>query len=205
MYYLKGKVVELQRDYIIVESQSIGYKIHFLNTSVLKEGEERLIYIFQESRLDPNGQLNTQLFGFLTKQDYEIFRFLISIKGIGSKTAQKILTNNWQNILALAEQEESIELASLKGLNLKLANSLITTLRSSKNIKQNFLKLPASETTNGIWDEKQIISSLTEIGYKWKEIRKTIELIKPRKDEFVDLNSIISECLKTISRETNCM
>ncbi|PYC99655.1 hypothetical protein B4U78_015240 [Microbacterium esteraromaticum] len=94
MYYLKGKIIEIQKDHIVVESQSTGYKVHFLNSSCLKQGEEKLIYIFQESRLEQTGQLTTQLFGFLTRQDYEIFRFLLSIKGIGSKTAQKILTNN---------------------------------------------------------------------------------------------------------------
>lgn len=151
MYYLRGRIVELQKDYIIVEAQSKGYKVHFLNSSSLKQGEEQLIYIFQESRLEPTGQLTTQLFGFLTRQDYEIFRFLLSIKGIGSKTAQKILTNNWHSILTLAEQEDGIQLASLKGFNLKLANLFIATLRNSKSIKQSLLSLPMIDSSsNGI-------------------------------------------------------
>ncbi|WP_084289601.1 Holliday junction branch migration protein RuvA [Mycoplasma ovis] len=130
MYYLKGQVIEFQKDHIVVESQSIGYQVHFLNSSYLKKGEEYLIYIFQDIRLEPRGQLVTQLFGFLTRQDYEIFRFLLSIKGIGSKTAQKILTNDWNNILSLAEQENRIQLASLRGFTLNTAQSFISTLRN---------------------------------------------------------------------------
>lgn len=199
MYYLKGQVIEFQKDHIVVESQSIGYQVHFLNSSYLKKGEEYLIYIFQDIRLEPRGQLVTQLFGFLTRQDYEIFRFLLSIKGIGSKTAQKILTNDWNNILSLAEQENRIQLASLRGFTLNTAQSFISTLRNSKTIKQSWLSLPISNS-DSVWDERQIISSLTEIGYKWRDIRRTIEIVKTRKNEFFDLNSIISECLKTISQ-----
>ncbi|WP_084289599.1 hypothetical protein [Mycoplasma ovis] len=59
--------------------------------------------------------------------------------------------------------------------------------------------MPISNS-DSVWDERQIISSLTEIGYKWRDIRRTIEIVKTRKNEFFDLNSIISECLKTISQ-----
>ena len=88
--YIKGVVAEIWEDRIILESQNMGYNIFMPMASVdtaLHTGEEAKIYTYLNVREDA-----MQLFGFLTKDDLNTFKLLLSVNGIGPKAALGVLS-----------------------------------------------------------------------------------------------------------------
>ena len=88
--YIKGIVEEVTADRLILENGGIGYEI-FVPSSVLdsglREGEELKIYTYLNVKEDA-----LQLFGFLTRDDLQVYRLLIGVNGIGPKAAIGVLS-----------------------------------------------------------------------------------------------------------------
>lgn len=87
--YLKGKIKFIFKDYIIVDVRDVGYKV-FCGYSLLSKNinSEIEIFIFHNLREDAD-----DLFGFVSNNELEFFEKLISVKGIGPKTAMNILSS----------------------------------------------------------------------------------------------------------------
>ncbi|AGX88892.1 Holliday junction branch migration protein RuvA [Mycoplasma parvum] len=203
MHYLKAQIISIHKNYVIAENNNIGYKIYLAEANSLKEGDNYLIYLFKEFKLDNKNQIISHLYGFLTEKEYELFNNLMTIKGIGCKTAQTILTNDWNMICILAEQEERLKLAELRGFNLKTANLFIYALKNTKFLKNSFIRNFESlciKENNSSYMEDEIISSLIKIGYTFEDIKRALVIIKENNSQLNDFNSIINECLKAISQ-----
>ena len=98
--YIRGPLEEKREDSVVVEAGNIGYRI-FIPSSVLGElpglGEEVKIYTYFSVRED-----GMSLFGFLSRQDLEMFRQLIGVNGVGPKSALGILSALKPDVLRLA-------------------------------------------------------------------------------------------------------
>ena len=80
--YIIGKVTKITPKYIIQENNGIGYIIIVPNPYNFKLNEDYKIYTYQYVREDQN-----DLYGFLTDEEKEMFLKLISVSGIGPKSA----------------------------------------------------------------------------------------------------------------------
>ena len=83
--YIKGNFIGINKDYIIVENNGIGYKIFTSGVtmaSMPQSNEEVKLYLEQIVREDFIG-----LYGFATKEELAMFKLLISINGVGAKAA----------------------------------------------------------------------------------------------------------------------
>ena len=98
--YIRGPLEEKREDSVVVEAGNIGYRI-FIPSSVLGElpglGEEVKIYTYFSVRED-----GMSLYGFLSKQDLEMFRQLIGVNGVGPKSALGILSALKPDVLRMA-------------------------------------------------------------------------------------------------------
>jgi len=98
--YVKGSLAEKFEDSVVVEAGGIGYRI-FVPTSVLEQlpkiGEIVKIYTYFSVREDA-----MSLYGFLSRQDMEMFRQLIGVNGVGPKSALGILSALSPDVLRLA-------------------------------------------------------------------------------------------------------
>lgn len=98
--YIKGKYIGINKDYIIVENNGIGYKIFTSGatmSSIPKAGEEMMLYIEQIVREDFLG-----LYGFDSKEELEMFKLLLTISGVGPKAALSLLSISRVNNLKYA-------------------------------------------------------------------------------------------------------
>lgn len=88
--YLKGKLVIKSVDYIVIDVQGIGYKVYMSKTAIdkLEEEKEIKVYTYLKVRED-----DISLFGFNTLEELHMFELLISVGGIGAKSAIAILSN----------------------------------------------------------------------------------------------------------------
>lgn len=168
--YIKGLLVELTPTNAIVENNNIGY---FINVSVitsasLKQGQECQLFIHQVIRED--AQL---LFGFVEKQERDIFRLLISVSGIGPNTARLVLSSISFVDLAEAVVKSNVALLqSVKGIGNKTAQRIIIELRDkisdiSIENNQNF-----SSPNNTL--QKDALVALTMLGFSKPIVEKVL-------------------------------
>ena len=99
--YLIGMIVDMAKDHIVLENNGIGYLIYVSNPYQFTRGKETKVYVYQQVKEDA-----ILLFGFLTKEEKELFLKLILAKGIGCKTAIGILaTGDVNAIIKLLSQK----------------------------------------------------------------------------------------------------
>ena len=88
--YIKGNYIGINKDYIVVENNGIGYKIFTSGatmSSVPENGAEITLYVDQIVREDFIG-----LYGFDSKEELAMFKLLLTVNGVGPKAGLSILS-----------------------------------------------------------------------------------------------------------------
>ncbi len=88
--YIKGEFIGINKDYVIIENNGIGYKIFTSGNTIAsmpKVSEKVKLYLEQIVRQDFIG-----LYGFGTKDELKMFNLLLSINGVGAKAALSLLS-----------------------------------------------------------------------------------------------------------------
>ncbi len=126
--YIEGKIVEKQDGYIVVDCNNIGYEIqvseHTLN-SIEYLNEMVKILTYMQVRED-----GITLYGFISREEKNMFLKLISVSGIGPKMAIGILSGVTVNDLVSAILRQDVKmLCTIKGLGKKTAERLLVELK----------------------------------------------------------------------------
>ena len=135
--YIKGTLVEASAEGIVVDNQGIGYGI-LVPGQVLEYlpsiGEEVKIYTYHYVREDM-----IALYGFLTREDVNIFKMLIGVSGIGPKGALAILSVMSTDDLRFAILgEDAKAIARAPGIGAKTAQRLIIELKDKISLEDAF-------------------------------------------------------------------
>ena len=125
--YIKGRLEEVMDGAIIVDNNGIGYEI-LVPASVIgslpSKGNEVKIYTYMNVREDL-----LQLFGFMTRDDLEVFKMLITVSGIGPKGALGILgVMSADDIRFAVMSEDAKTISKAPGIGAKTARKLIIEL-----------------------------------------------------------------------------
>ncbi|MBR5267205.1 MAG: Holliday junction branch migration protein RuvA [Lachnospiraceae bacterium] len=179
--YVKGSLEERYEDSVVVEAGGIGYRI-FVPTSVLenlpKTGETVKIYTYFNVREDA-----MSLFGFLSKQDLEMFRQLIGVNGVGPKSALGILSALSPDTLRLAViSGDAKAISKAPGVGSKTAQRIILDLKDkvkAEDILDGFTE-PVSGHTEGSdvgAVGKEAIEALTALGYSASEASGVVKKV----------------------------
>lgn len=171
--YLKGQVINKSLTHIILEVNNVGYRV-FLNESFLQElslDQEVEIYIFHQVKEDVS-----DLYGFKNIADLELFELLISVSGVGPKSALGIL-----NMAGGADVKEAIlsgdaaSLTKVSGIGKKTAERLVLELKT-KVLKLSESKELLNSSVSFGADE---IDALISLGYSLVEARTALKSIEP--------------------------
>ena len=171
--YLKGQVINKSLTHIILEVNNVGYRV-FLNESFLQElslDQEVEIYIFHQVKEDVS-----DLYGFKNIADLELFELLISVSGVGPKSALGIL-----NMAGGADVKEAIlsgdaaSLTKVSGIGKKTAERLVLELKTKVLKLSDSKELLNSSVSFGA-DE---IDALISLGYSLVEARTALKSIEP--------------------------
>ena len=126
--YIKGTLEEKGNGYVIVEAGGIGYKIFMSNNSIGILGELKQIvkvHTYYYVRED-----NISLYGFTTKEELSMFELLLSVSGIGAKSAIAMLSNIEPSEFALAVITNDIKkLTKIPGVGNKSAQRIVLELK----------------------------------------------------------------------------
>lgn len=196
--YIIGRYKGINKDYIIVENNGIGYKIFTSGatmSSMPKVDEEVMLYLEQIVREDFLG-----LYGFDTKEELEMFKLLISINGVGSKAALSLLSisriNNLRYAIMMGDDKH---LCKAPGIGKKTAGRIILELKDKikkENLAEDIESFGdfediVSENANNI---AEALGALLALGYSEKEA----ELALKKVDKADSLENIIKNCLKVL-------
>ena len=177
--YIKGIVTEIDSTYIVLENNGIGYLIYTANPYAFKEGSEVKVYLYNQIREDEN-----TLYGFLTKEEKELFLKLIGVKGLGCKMALPMLaTGSIDGIVDAIDRENILYLKKFPKIGDKVARQIILDLKG-KLVKNE-------EIINGTNCE-ELIEVLKGLGYKMSDIKH----ILPKINTGNTLEQQIKEALK---------
>lgn len=192
--YIKGIFVGINKDYIVVDNNGMGYKIYTSGSTMAKmpkTNESVLLYIKQIVREDFIG-----LYGFLTKDEIEMFTLVISINGVGAKAALSLLSicsvSNLKYAIVSGDEKTIVR---APGIGKKIAQRIILELREKIHIEQsethNLSQLSGSDLVE---DRKliEVLGALISLGYSEKEAEKALKAINKEQS----LENMIKDCLK---------
>jgi Holliday junction DNA helicase RuvA len=190
--FITGDIVEKTPSYIVLETGNVGYYINIsLYTYSNLPGQNPCqLFIHQIVREDAH-----ILFGFISREEREIFRQLISVSGIGANTARLILSS-----LGPAEIEHAINegnvaiLQGIKGIGAKSAQRIIVDLKGKISTAAEVHQL-FPEQSNTLRDEA--LSALVNLGFARKAVEKVLDQIL-RGDDELSMEELIKESLKKL-------
>ncbi|EJO5346477.1 Holliday junction branch migration protein RuvA [Clostridium botulinum] len=194
--YIKGKYIDMYKDYIVIENNNIGYKIYTSGSTMAKLpsiGEIIMLYTEQIVREDFIG-----LYGFLTKDELNMFKLLLTISGVGAKASLSLLSiSNVSTLKYAIKMGDEKTIVRAPGIGKKTAQRIILELKDK--IEIDVVESEDEENTNKIIDDKKIleaIAALVALGYSEKEASKVINLC----DKNNSLEQIIKEALKYLMK-----
>ena len=195
--YLNG-ILELKfNGYIIIDVMGVGCKVFMSETSINKLGEigdKVKVYTHYHVRED-----EISLYGFLNIEELNMFELLISVSGVGAKSALNTLAYIEPSTFALAVvSNDTSKLVKIPGIGAKTAARIVLELKD-KLKNQDIVKNKVDKIESNIENKENIeeaITALQVLGYNRKEIEKTFEKIE---DTNISLEELIKKGLKYLS------
>lgn len=198
--YIKGKLTEVEDGIIVVENNGIGFNIHVPATvisSFSSIGDEVKVYTYLQIREDAHS-----LFGFLSRDDLNIFKMLINVNGIGPKGALAILSTISPDDLRFAILSDDAKLISTApGIGSKTAQKLILELKDKIKLEETFESYSKSVNTVKMDDvlvaKNEAVEALVSLGYGSTEAMKAVRDVE-NADE-LDSEEILKRALKKLA------
>jgi Holliday junction DNA helicase RuvA len=188
--YLKGKINYkssfLKKDnFLVIDVGGVGYKVYavdkLINGSPLGTEVELFIYTqVAETALD--------LYGFATQDELEFFELLISLSGIGPRSALDILRKAKLEDLTVAVQSQNYQvLSKVSGIGPKTAEKIVVGLKD---------KLGGVDSSTGSGDWGDALEALVGLGYAPSQARDALNLCQAD-----DMGEKVKEALKILGRK----
>jgi len=190
--YIKGTITQITPTFLTIETGGTGYYINISLTTFAKlEGKSDFkILVHEVIRED-----SYQLFGFADKEERDIFRYLISVTGVGAGTARMMLSslNPGEIEKAIIGSDVNI-LKSVKGIGLKTAQRIIVDL------KDKLGKQAGSGEIFAIADNtkrEEALSALVMLGFAKSAVTKVLDKII-REEKNLSVEDMIKRALKNL-------
>ena len=200
--FIRGLVADTTENAVILENNGIGYEIFMTGSS-----------IEQVSRIDGEVKIHTyfrvredamQLYGFLSKDDLEMFRLLLNVNGIGPKAALGVLAGLTADELRFAVLSDDIKtISKAPGIGKKTAQKLILELKDKLKLEDAFEKKLAHEqeaaSVSGflIHDGRQeAAEALIALGYSSTDAMKAVRKVTDVSPD--DVEALLKAALKQL-------
>ncbi|WP_320815452.1 Holliday junction branch migration protein RuvA [Flavobacterium sp.] len=190
--HIQGRLVEKTPTGVVIDCNGLGYHINIsLHTfSLLPEGESLKLFTFLQVKEDSH-----TLFGFVEKQERELFKLLISVSGIGANIARTMLSSlEPQQIIQAIASNDIATVQSIKGIGAKTAQRVILDLKDKvlKIYNLDEVSVIASNT-----NKEEALSALEVLGFTRKSVEKVIEKIN-RDSPNATVEDLIKQALKSL-------
>lgn len=182
--YIKGVVTKVTPKYVILENNGIGYLLIVSNPYKFKLNEESKIYTYQYVREDI-----IDLYGFTTEEEKDLFLKLISVSGIGPKTALSILASGTvSEIIKAIETRNDTYLRKFPGIGAKASQQIILDLKGKISFDEDIVY--------GSSKSQDVELALISLGYSKKEITKALAKLDMNLDEATLVKLALQQMIK---------
>lgn len=188
---LRGKLIEKSPPLICVDVNGIGYDVHVPMNDLYELPElNQEVQLYTHFVVREDAQ---QLYGFLHDAERQTFRTLIKITGIGPRTGLAILSGISAEQLAIAVEEDDLNLlCKIPGIGKKTAERIVLELRG----KLSTIVPNASTATSPANQRQDIANALMALGYSERELQKVLKELDPA----IEVTEGIRQALKRLSK-----
>ncbi len=185
--FLRGRIESITSESVCIDVDGVGYDVMVSNPSKFSLYQETLVYTYL--KISEN---DISLYGFLFKEEKELFLKLISVKGIGPKSAISMMSKaDYSNIIEAIEVGNLNYLKKLPGIGPKAAQQIILDLKGH-------LKVDKVEVIKENPKHKEAKEALKTFGFKVNEIDLALSKIQ---DTDLEIDEIIFKALQFLNKK----
>ena len=192
--YKYGKIMHVNTNYLILDHNGNGELIYVPNIERFKKDEVRKIFI---SSIE--NEYTKTTYGFENFKELVLFEDLISLQGLGPKTAISILNEGWEKIINLIADGDKDELEKINYVSSRVANNIVS------NYQSKYAKFVEKLVNGEDWKAKNKVSNLYNnqfeetmkmLGFKTQQIKYALEKIKITEN----IEQCVEDAIKLISQ-----
>ena len=193
--FIIGDIVEIEEDFTIIQNNNMGYKVFSSSNSLRKleiGKKDQMIYTQLNVRED-----GLFLFGFVSKEEMDMFNLLLRVSKIGPKIGIGVLSSLTPRQLNIAIANKDITtLCKAPGIGKKTAERIILELKDKINLSMDVeLDIEGTNTYNTHYEEA--MEALMTLGYSRFEIDKNMRSLNL---ENMNVEDLIRNALNKLSK-----
>jgi len=196
--FIEGQLCETGKDHAVIASGGFGYIVQLTAPTIEQlppAGSAVRLHTFLSVRED-----GLRLYGFLSKEELELFKLLIQVSGIGPKAAQTLLSSMTADELVMAiASEDARTISRAPGIGMKTAGRVILDLKDKIDLE--------SFVTNGMGGSvpdmdrpgssaNEVITALVSLGYSRSEAARAVGAVEGA--DAMDSSQLLKMALKQI-------
>jgi holliday junction DNA helicase ruvA len=201
--YIKGQLAELTPALAVVEAAGVGYALNISLTTYSGIQGKKEVKLYVHEALTTGGRDDSfTLFGFVNKQERELYRLLITVSGVGANTARMMLSsmNPTELCNAIANGDERM-IKTVKGIGLKTAQRIIVDLRdkimASGIANELHVRGEKAESTLNNAVKEEAVAALTMLGFSPAPVAKVVVSILQKQAD-LPVEQVVKEALKLL-------
>lgn len=187
---IQGRLIEKNPAYVVIDCHGVGYLLRVSLHTYSLIGNDEAVKLFTHLSIKEDAHT---LFGFMEKEERELFRLLISVSGVGPNTAQMILSSLSPSDTQQAILSENVALLKgVKGIGAKTAQRIILDLRDK------LAKLGLSADTSVVQHNtirEEALSALTMLGFAKNSVEKALDQ-ELKTTAHAEVESLVKSVLK---------
>lgn len=192
--YKYGKIMHVNTNYLILDHNGNGELIYVPNIERFKKDEVRKVFI---SSIE--NEYSKTTYGFENFKELVLFEDLISLQGLGPKTAISILNEGWEKIINLIANGNKDELEKINYVSSRVANNIVS------NYQSKYAKFVEKLVNGEDWKAKNKVSNsynnqfeetMKMLGFKTQQIKYALEKIKITEN----IEQCVEDAIKLISQ-----
>ena len=198
--YLIRKITAINPQYIVLELNGIGYQLQVANPFRYEENTTQKVYVYQAVR-----ENDVTLYGFYDLAEKQLFLKLISVSGIGPKSALAILaTNDQGGFVAAINADDEAYLTKFPSIGKKTAKQIILDLKGKMDDIETPTPMVDQQNLTLDFDNeqpylKEALEAMLSLGYTKTEVKKVSQKLKDFQADSTD--AYLSAALKLVLKK----
>lgn len=193
--FVEGIIEYIDVDKIVVNNNGVGYNVFMPASQIDTLNVDETVRVFTYLNVREDAM---QLFGFLTRDDLEVFKLLITVNGIGPKGGLAVLSTITTDDLRVAViSEDAKAISKAPGIGAKTAQKVIIELKDKLNLEDVIEpKSDANFQVNDNNSMSEAVMALVALGYSQADAYRAVKSID--NIEELDVENVIKMALKKI-------
>ncbi|MDE2079196.1 MAG: Holliday junction branch migration protein RuvA [Patescibacteria group bacterium] len=184
---VSGKVVGIIRETVVLEAGGVGYRIMVPTATLLKMSDGDTLFLWTHLAVRENAQ---DLYGFETREELQWFELLLTVSGVGPRSALAIMNSADTRSLEMAvKRNDAASLTKAFGIGKKTAEKVVLELREKVGALDEAEHVDSSDS--------DVVDALVSLGYSAREAREAVGAISK---DLETPESRIREAIRLASR-----